>query len=316
MAEKPKRAIDHPILAKVAMIHSDYVEGLDPDMYPTDRQKFLDKVWEETKVCQACSLCESRTTVVKPDGDASASIMIVGEGPGFLENLSGEVFVGPMELRASRCNFCKRSAKCYESRIIKDLDNHRYRRAGKVVCNPVPIATPTLDKEFYLKSAGAIFDGILIKKWKFAFPRKNWLTQYNNTNPALPLTNTSPFYITNILHCRSFDPITLKDVPPGSISKNQCRKWLAMEWAAVQPKITIALGIPALSVLVGSKTKAEAISTGEIVQTKFGPVIFSHHPAYWMREKQQEVKAYGFAKVADVIEKALIVSGQLPEKVI
>ncbi len=44
--------------------------------------------------CQMCGLCGGRTQVVFGVGDARASLMFVGEGPGFHEDQQGEPFVG------------------------------------------------------------------------------------------------------------------------------------------------------------------------------------------------------------------------------
>ncbi|HWG85241.1 MAG TPA: uracil-DNA glycosylase, partial [Deinococcales bacterium] len=46
------------------------------------------------RVCTACRLAETRTTVVFGEGDPVARLMIVGEGPGEDEDRSGRPFVG------------------------------------------------------------------------------------------------------------------------------------------------------------------------------------------------------------------------------
>ena len=45
--------------------------------------------------CRRCGLCSDRTNLVFGVGDAAADLVIVGEGPGFEEDLKGEPFVGP-----------------------------------------------------------------------------------------------------------------------------------------------------------------------------------------------------------------------------
>ncbi len=45
--------------------------------------------------CRRCGLCQGRRSIVFGVGDAEADLMIIGEGPGQEEDLSGEPFVGP-----------------------------------------------------------------------------------------------------------------------------------------------------------------------------------------------------------------------------
>lgn len=44
--------------------------------------------------CTLCPLCEGRTRTVPGEGNANADLMVVGEGPGEQEDLSGRPFVG------------------------------------------------------------------------------------------------------------------------------------------------------------------------------------------------------------------------------
>ncbi len=54
--------------------------------------------WEELEAkalgCTACTLCETRTSVVFGEGDPRAELMFVGEAPGHDEDLQGRPFVG------------------------------------------------------------------------------------------------------------------------------------------------------------------------------------------------------------------------------
>lgn len=54
----------------------------------------LDALRESLSDCRKCGLCEGRTQVVFGAGTARASLMFVGEGPGFHEDRQGEPFVG------------------------------------------------------------------------------------------------------------------------------------------------------------------------------------------------------------------------------
>ena len=44
--------------------------------------------------CRRCRLCEGRSRVVPPDGDAGSAICLIGEAPGKNEDLQGRPFIG------------------------------------------------------------------------------------------------------------------------------------------------------------------------------------------------------------------------------
>ena len=44
--------------------------------------------------CQRCRLCDSRTNAVPGEGNVTAALMFIGEGPGRDEDLTGRPFVG------------------------------------------------------------------------------------------------------------------------------------------------------------------------------------------------------------------------------
>lgn len=50
---------------------------------------------EQVMACKACRLCETRTHTVFGEGNVQAALMLIGEGPGEQEDLSGRPFVGP-----------------------------------------------------------------------------------------------------------------------------------------------------------------------------------------------------------------------------
>ncbi len=54
----------------------------------------LDELRREVESCEKCSLAKTRTRVVFGAGDPSASLMLVGEAPGYYEDKQGEPFVG------------------------------------------------------------------------------------------------------------------------------------------------------------------------------------------------------------------------------
>ncbi len=64
-----------------------------PESRPAALQD-LEGVRSEAMACRRCGLCETRTTVVFGEGDASAELMFVGEAPGQDEDEQGRPFVG------------------------------------------------------------------------------------------------------------------------------------------------------------------------------------------------------------------------------
>ena len=54
-----------------------------------------DTLAQKCKMCDACSLCKTRTNVVFGCGNKNADIMFIGEAPGEQEDLQGIPFVGP-----------------------------------------------------------------------------------------------------------------------------------------------------------------------------------------------------------------------------
>ncbi|HEX8464163.1 MAG TPA: uracil-DNA glycosylase [Abditibacterium sp.] len=67
-----------------------------------DKLQLLLETASEIRVCPKCRLAETRTLAVPGDGEVSAQIMFVGEGPGEQEDLSGHPFVGKSGLLLTR----------------------------------------------------------------------------------------------------------------------------------------------------------------------------------------------------------------------
>lgn len=60
----------------------------------TDAPESLDKIRAELEGCTRCGLHQGRTRLVFGEGNPSARLVFVGEGPGFEEDQSGRPFVG------------------------------------------------------------------------------------------------------------------------------------------------------------------------------------------------------------------------------
>jgi uracil-DNA glycosylase family 4 len=59
-----------------------------------ERATQLAELYEDLKDCRRCGLAEGRTNVVFGSGAPDADLVLVGEAPGYHEDLQGEPFVG------------------------------------------------------------------------------------------------------------------------------------------------------------------------------------------------------------------------------
>jgi len=59
-----------------------------------DPKKELEELHQKIRACVACPLHRTRTQAVPGVGNARARVMLIGEGPGRMEDLKGEPFVG------------------------------------------------------------------------------------------------------------------------------------------------------------------------------------------------------------------------------
>lgn len=315
-ARAPKKlsALDtHPILKRAKAVLSTCVTEEEAQAAPHDRQEFLDWWWKELGgPCTRCVLSTTRCQTVKPDGRVDHGrpmVLVVGEGPGEMENFTGLPLVGPMELRGSRCGHCQLVGGCYSHKMLYRLDG-RHPRKKTIVCAPQIGPDALLTQKFYLQSAGSIVDAVLMKAWNMSYPRQNWLDYYNELHVDAPWVHHSPWFFTNSILCRSFDTQLNKDKEPGTIPKRECKKWLIWQWAAVQPRVTILLGVPALEAMVSNKAQRAGIIAGEPFEhPKLGTMIFQSHPARMMREENEATQALMFAKLGETFRRALDLCG-------
>ena len=72
--------------------------------------------------CNRCRLCEKRTLPAFDEGDPNATILFVGEGPGFEEDRQGRPFVGPagqlLDRMLAACGL-KRGEDVYIANVVK-----------------------------------------------------------------------------------------------------------------------------------------------------------------------------------------------------
>ena len=87
----------------------------------------MEKLITEVEKCQKCNLYKSRNKVVFGEGPVPASILLIGEGPGADEDLSGRPFVGKagklLDKILAACNFT-RDEHVYIANIVKCRPPH------------------------------------------------------------------------------------------------------------------------------------------------------------------------------------------------
>jgi uracil-DNA glycosylase len=278
-------------------------ENFNFDEFPEDRHECLQYVKSLMAECQNCALAETRNSVVMPDGTVNAKIMVIGEGPGSMEDAAALPFVGPNELKASHCNTCKQLPNCYSHKILLAPDGWN-KKNKPIVCKPNYDKKLQLPQTFYLRSAGAIVDGILYKTFGSTYPRQNWIDFHNRTKD-LKIPYDSIWYVTNTVACRSYNTLTNKDESPSNLFMSKCKPWFVLQWAIIQPTIIVCFGKPALELICGGKSKAAEVVYGDIFESKYGPAIAQPHPASIMREKQKEAQALSYAKISESFKKAV-----------
>ncbi len=167
---------------------------------PWGERPTLERVREVLGECTRCTLCEGRTQIVFGDGNPSADILFVGEGPGEQEDLRGIPFCG---------------------------------RAGELLTNMIE-------------------KGLGLRR--------------------------SDVYICNVVKCR---PPRNRTPLPGEVAA--CRPFLDGQIDAVRPKVIVALGKPAASLLLGRDVAITKIR-GTWHEYHGIPVMPTLHPAFVLRQ--------------------------------
>lgn len=103
---------------------------------------------------------------------------------------------------------------------------------------------------------------------------------------ALGLTRARQVYIANVLKCR----------PPGNRAPepaevDACRPYLARQIALIRPRLIVALGRAAASLLLGTDASIASLR-GRVHRHGDLPVVVTYHPAYLLRTLPDKAKAW------------------------
>ncbi len=81
-------------LKEVSEDHSVQETVIPAEKYTGDKRAALVELYYEVKDCNGCPLSNSRTKMVFGAGNAAAPLMVIGEAPGYDEDIQGKPFVG------------------------------------------------------------------------------------------------------------------------------------------------------------------------------------------------------------------------------
>ena len=103
---------------------------------------------------------------------------------------------------------------------------------------------------------------------------------------ALGMTRTRNVYIANVLKCRPPNNRT-----PEAGEAEACRPYLERQIDLIRPKLIVALGKSAASLLLGTDATIASLR-GRLHQYRGVPLIVTYHPAYLLRSLPDKAKAW------------------------
>jgi len=108
----------------------------------------------------------------------------------------------------------------------------------------------------------------------------------DNMLAALGLARGRNVYIANVLKCR---PPNNRTPEPGEA--DACRPYLERQVELIRPKLIVALGKSAASLLLGTDATIASLR-GRVHQYRGVPLIVTYHPAYLLRNLPDKAKAW------------------------
>jgi DNA polymerase len=108
----------------------------------------------------------------------------------------------------------------------------------------------------------------------------------DNMLASLGMNRRENVYIANVLKCR----------PPGNrtpepLEVEACRPYLERQVALIRPRLILALGKSAASLLLGTDASIASLR-GRVHRFRDVPLVVTYHPAYLLRSLQDKAKAW------------------------
>ena len=108
----------------------------------------------------------------------------------------------------------------------------------------------------------------------------------DNMLAALGLARGRNVFIANVLKCRPPNNRT-----PEAGESDACRPYLERQVELIRPKLIVALGKSAASLLLGTDATIASLR-GRVHQYRGAPLIVTYHPAYLLRNLPDKAKAW------------------------
>jgi DNA polymerase len=108
----------------------------------------------------------------------------------------------------------------------------------------------------------------------------------DNMLAALGISRERNVYIANVLKCRPPNNRT-----PEPLEVEACRPYLERQVAVISPKLIVALGRSAASLLLGTDASIASLR-GRVHRYQGIPLIVTYHPAYLLRNLHDKAKAW------------------------
>jgi uracil-DNA glycosylase len=108
----------------------------------------------------------------------------------------------------------------------------------------------------------------------------------DNMLGALGLARTERVFIANVLKCRPPNNRT-----PEPAEAEACQPYLARQIELVAPKIIVALGKSAATLLLGTDASIASLR-GRVHRYRGVPLVVTYHPAYLLRNLPDKAKAW------------------------
>lgn len=108
----------------------------------------------------------------------------------------------------------------------------------------------------------------------------------DNMLVALGLSRQRNVYIANVLKCRPPNNRT-----PEPAEAEACSPYLALQIELIQPRLVVALGKTAATLLLGTETSVASLR-GRLHRYRGVPLVVTYHPAYLLRTPHDKAKAW------------------------
>jgi DNA polymerase len=108
----------------------------------------------------------------------------------------------------------------------------------------------------------------------------------DNMLAALGMSRERNVYIANVLKCRPPNNRT-----PEPLEVEACRPYLERQVALIAPKLIVALGRSAASLLLGTDASIASLR-GRVHRYRGIPLVVTYHPAYLLRNLHDKAKAW------------------------